>query len=279
MKAIHLVTALQNGAKRISVGLVVAAALLHHSARANQAGEDFPNPAPINLGSAASFGVLAGSTVTNTGLTVVDGDLGVNPGTAVTGFPPGIVKGTIHAGDATAAQAQADLTVAYDDAAGRAPDQIFTDGFDLGGQILSSGVYNDPTSLFLTGTLVLDGQGNPDAIFIFQTGSTFITSSGSLVTLIGGAQACNVFFQVGSSATLGTNTAFAGNILALTSITLNTGASIDGRALARNGAVTLDTNASTVCDVVPESSSMLLLLFGGAVLFAFRGVLSHRNAP
>jgi hypothetical protein len=200
-------------------------------------------PAQVALGSASSFAVLAGTTVTNTGPSAITGNLGVSPGTAVTGFPPGTVAdGAIHAGDAVAAAAETDLTTAYNDAAGRAPDQNLT-GQDLGGQTLTAGVYMFDSSAGLTGTLTLDGQGNPNAVFIFQIGSTLTTASASNVVFTNGARACNVFWQVGSSATLGTTTSFAGNILALTSITATTGVSVDGRLLALNGAVTLDTNA------------------------------------
>jgi hypothetical protein len=201
--------------------------------------------APVGLGTADSFSVLAGSTVTNTGPSEVNGDLGVSPGAAVVGFPPGIVNGTVHAADADAAQAQADLTIAYDDAAGRTPTQGLT-GTDLGGLTLTDGTYFFSTSAQLTGTVTFDAQGDPNAVFIVQIGSTLTTASASSVSVVNGADACNVYWQVGSSATLGTDTAFRGNILALASITLNTGATIeDGRALARNGAVTMDTNVIT----------------------------------
>jgi len=200
------------------------------------------------LGTAASFAVLAGSTATNTGDTVVTGDLGVWPGSAVTGFPPGIVTGTIYEADAIAQQAQSDLTTAYDDLAGQACDLDLTDQ-DLGGLTLTPGVYCFDTSAQLTGVLELDAEGDPDAVFVFRIGSTLTTASNSSVSMLNSADPCNVFWQVGSSATLGTDTAFAGSILALTSITLNTGADIDGRALARNGAVTMDTNRiSNVCE-------------------------------
>ncbi|HVF52277.1 MAG TPA: ice-binding family protein [Actinomycetota bacterium] len=203
------------------------------------------NPGRVVLGTADSFAVLAGTTVTNTGPTVVTGDLGVSPGNAVTGFPPGVVQsGTIHAGDAVAAQAQQDLAAAYNDAAGRACNTVLT-GQDLGGLTLTQGVYCFASTAQLTGTLTLDAQGNPDAVFIFQIGSALTTASGSRINLINGAQACNVFWQVGSSATLGTTTQFAGTIMALTSITANTDANILGRALARNGATTLDSNDIT----------------------------------
>jgi Ice-binding-like len=201
--------------------------------------------APVGLGTADSFAVLAGSTVTNTGPSEVNGDLGVSPGSAVVGFPPGIVNGTVHAANADAAQAQADLTIAYDDAAGRAPTQDLT-GTDLGGLTLTDGTYSFSTSAQLTGTVTFDAEGDPTAVFIVQIGSTLTTASDSVVSLVNGADACNIFWQVGSSATLGTDTDFQGSILALTSITLNTGATIeDGRALARNGAVTLDDNVIT----------------------------------
>lgn len=195
-----------------------------------------------SLGTAESFAVLGGSTVTNTGPSSITGNLGVSPGTAVTGFPPGVVTGTIHSADAVALQAQADVTTAYLDLAAQACDVDLT-GDDLGTLTLTAGVYCFPsTSAQLTGDLVLDAEGDPDAVFIVQIGSTLTTASNSSVVLINGAQPCNVFFQVGSSATLGTATAFVGNVLALASITLTTGASLSGRALAQTGAVTLDTN-------------------------------------
>lgn len=199
------------------------------------------------LGQAGSFAVLGGSTVTNTGASSIIGDVGVSPGTAITGFPPGVVVGgTIRSNDAVAIQAQSDLTAAYNNLAGQAFNTDLT-GTDLGGLTLTAGVYRFSTSAQLTGTLNLDAQGNAGAIFIFQIGSTLTTASNARVLLINGGQNCNVYWQVGSSATLGTASAVAGNILALTSITLNTGASLSGRALARNGAVTLDTNNVAVC--------------------------------
>ncbi|MEU9837555.1 ice-binding family protein [Streptosporangium sp. NPDC048047] len=217
-------------------------------------------PAPVPLGTAANFAVLAGTTVTNTGATVVTGDLGVSPGSAVTGFPPGVVVGTTHQADAAAAQAQLDLTAAYTDAAGRTPDATIPT--ELGGTTLTPGVYNSASGTFeITGNLTLDAQGDPNAVFIFQMASTLVTASASTVTLIGGAQACNVFWQVGSSATLGTGSSFAGNILALTSITVTTGVTVNGRTLARNGAVTLDTDRITrsVCQVVPPRTTSTAL--------------------
>jgi hypothetical protein len=203
--------------------------------------------APVGLGTADSFAILAGQTVTNTGPSTVNGDLGVSPGTAVTGFPPGTVNGTVHAADAVAGQAQLDLTTAYNDAAGRTPPAAVT--ADLGGQRLTSGVYNSATSLGLTGALTLDAQGDPNAVFVFQAGSTLTTASASHVNLVNGAQACNVFWQIGSSATLGSASVFTGNILALTSIAINNGVTVNGRALARNGSVTLidDTITAAHC--------------------------------
>jgi cell division septation protein DedD len=211
--------------------------------------------APVGLGTSGSFAVLAGTTVTNTGPSSISGDLGVSPGTAVTGFPPGIVSnGTIHSADGVAAGAQSDLTTAYDDAAGRSP-TASVPGFIGAGQTLAPGVYKASSSLDVGGSLTLDGGGDPNAVFIFQAPSTLITDSASNVILTNGAQACNVFWQVGSSATLGTNSGFTGSILALTSISVNTGDTIAGRALARNGAVTLDddTITSPTCASAPPT--------------------------
>lgn len=193
------------------------------------------------LGAAASYSVLGGSTVTNTGPTVLNGDLGVSPGTAITGFPPGTTAGATHAGDAQAAQAKLDLLTAYSAAAALTPTATLAG--DIGGQTFGPGVYNSASSLGITGTVTLDARGDPNAVFTFQMGSTLITASASNVKLINGAKASNVFWQVGSSATLGTTTSFAGTIMALASITVTTGVTVDGRALALNGAVTLDSNA------------------------------------
>jgi len=199
------------------------------------------------LGTAGNFAVLAGSTVTNTGATHITGELGVSPGTATTGFPPGVVTGgTIHQNDAVAQQAQSDLTTAYNALAGLPCGTVLT-GQDLGGQTLTAGTYCFATSAQLTGTLTLDAQGNPNAQFIFQIGSTLTTASNSLVQVINGGQNCNVYWQVGSSATLGTATTLVGNVLALTSITATTGANVSGRLLSRNGATTLDSNNVGIC--------------------------------
>jgi hypothetical protein len=201
--------------------------------------------APV-LGSAQSFAVLGASTVTSTGATAITGNLGVSPGLAITGFPPGdVIGGAIHAGDAVAQAAQADVAVASGVLAAEACGTDLT-GKDLGGLTLAPGVYCFSSSAQLTGPLVLDAGGHADAVFVFQIGSTLTTASGASVRVINGGDPCGVFWQVGSSATLGTGTAFAGNIFALASITLTTGASVSGRALARTGAVTLDTNAVSV---------------------------------
>lgn len=220
-----------------------------------------------SLGSAQSFAVLGASTVTNTGPTVITGNLGVSPGSAVTGFPPGtVVAGSIHAADAAALAAQNSVVTAYNSLASQACTQDLT-GQDLGGKTLTPGVYCFASSAQLTGTLTLNAQGNAAAVFIFKIGSTLTTASGSSVSLINGGSLCNVFWQVGSSATLGTATSFVGNILALTSITMTTAANLTGRALARNGAVTLDSNTingtcltalpPTVCPVIALSPATL----------------------
>jgi hypothetical protein len=228
-----------------------------------------PAAAAVSLGTAASFGVLGGSAVTNTGATIVNGDLGVSPGSSVTGFPPGVVVGgTIHSNDATAMQAQNDLTTAYNAVAGT-PCTADLTGLDLGGMTLTPGVYCFSSGAQLTGTVTLNALGNTNASFLFKIGSTLTTASSSRVLLANGATSCNVFWQVGSSATLGTTTSFAGNILSLTSITLTTGANLSGRALARNGAVTTDTNTITPCGPgisdIPLLSGKLLLLLAAAI--------------
>ena len=225
----------------------------------------------ITLGTAGSYVVLAGSTVTNTGPSVLNGSLGVSAGSAVTGFPPGLVNGTINKANGPAAQAQSDLTAAYNAAMGLSPTATLT-GKDLGNMVLTPGVYFFASSAQLTGTLTLNNLGNPNALFVFQIGSTLTTASSSSVIFSSSLADPNVFWQVGSSATLGTTTAFQGNILALTSITLNTGATIGcGSALARNGAVTLDSNkigggCGSSNTTVPEPGTMGLLGTGLTIL-------------
>ena len=195
----------------------------------------------VPLGAAENFAILGGSTVTNTGTTIITGNLGLSPGSSVTGFPPGVVlNGAIHINDALANQAHADAFTAYTKLAGETSTANLT-GMDLGGMILTPGIYRFNSSAQLTGTLTLNTGGDPKAPFHFLIGSTLTTASNSLVTLLGGPDQ-NIFWQVGSSATLGTGTRFVGSIVALTSITLTTGVTLDGRALAINGAVTLDTN-------------------------------------
>ena len=202
--------------------------------------------APPNLGTAGSFAVLAASTVTNTGLSAINGDLGLSPGTAVTGFPPGMLAGTQHIADPTSAQAQLDLTAAYNDAAGRTVGAIMLAG-NLGGMTLAPGLYKSTSSLEISsGDLTLDAKGDASAVYIFQMGSTLVTTVGRKVILAGGAQAANIYWQVGSSATLGVSSVFKGTIMAMASITATTGASVEGRLLARTAAVTLDNNVVNV---------------------------------
>jgi hypothetical protein len=205
-------------------------------------------PTTINLGTAAAASVLAGTGVTNTGSSVLALDVDTYPTLAITGFPPGETLGTLRSGGAVAQAAQTDLTTAYNAAASATSTNNET-GVNLGGQTLTSGVYTASSGMTLNGPLPLILSGTAASVFIFQAGSTLITGTSASVVLTGGATACNVFWQVGSSATIGTTTTFVGNILALTSITVNTGASVDGRALASNGAVTLQDNAfaSPIC--------------------------------
>ena len=220
----------------------------------------------VNLGTASGFAVLAGSTITNTGTTTIHGDVGLDPGSAITGFGSVVLDGTTHVNDVTAIGATVDLAAAYTDAAGRTPDTSYSVPTDLTGTLVS-GVYQaSGTSFGIPGDLTLDGDGDPNAVWIFQAGSTLITTAGSRIILTNGAQAGNVFWQVGSSATLGADSNLAGSILALTSISLNAGATVDGRVLAQNGAVTMIGNLVTV----PEPGSTLLSGFGMAGLFAFR---------
>ena len=202
----------------VTVGLVV----LSHASAAP--------PTTIDLGTAASASVLANSGVTNSGNSLLDHDVDSATG-AIAGFPPGVTAGTLHLGDTTALDAQTDLSSAYNTAATETPTGDVT-GIDLGGKTLTPGVYNATASMSLTGTLPLTLNGPSDAVFVFQAGTTLITGANASVVLMGGVQACNVYWQVGTSATVDASTAFSGNILAADSITLNSGASLDGRALA-----------------------------------------------
>jgi Ice-binding-like len=223
------------GGKTFRVGLLVLSSLF----TLLFASSAFGAPATVGLGTAASFSVLGGSTVTNTGPTTMFGDLGLSPGSSVTGAPH--VLGQTHVDDAVAIGAKNALTAAYNDAASRPANG--SAGTDLAGQTFSPGVRTASSSLLLSsGSVTLDAQGDPNAVFIFQIGSTLITGSNTSVSLVNGAQACNVFWQVGSSATFGTGTRFAGTVMASASITANTAATIHGRLLARTAAVTLDTN-------------------------------------
>jgi serine protease AprX len=231
----------------------------------------------LALGTAESFAVLAGTTVTNTGPSTITGNLGLSPGTAVTGFGPGTVIGTTYAADPIALKAQSDLTIAYDDAAARAP--AVSAPAELGGRTLTPGVYHNPSALGLTGTLTLDAQGDANAAFVFQAESTLTTAPASQVRLVNGAQACNVFWKVGSSATLGTGTEMAGNILALTSISSAGGVALHGRALARNGAVTLigDTITAAHCATGAGASAPASGLAVAAALAAEPGIGANQH--
>jgi len=209
--------------------------------------------APLPLGTATSFSVLAGAGITNTGPTTIAGDIGTFPTPTESGLGSVTLGGTDHAGDAVTQQAKTDLTTAYNTAVGSGPPTSVAT--ELGGTILTPGVYNSPT-LGITGTLTLDTLGDPNAVFIFQTASTLITASNSSVIVLNGAQACNVYWQIGSSATLGVNSHLIGSVLASTSITATTGATIQGRLLAENGAVTLDSNTITnnTCASLPTTT-------------------------
>ena len=231
-------------------GLIAVVLLISTSVVASAA------PTNVDLATATPFAVLAGSTITNTGPSTIAGSIGLSPGSAVTGFPPGIVTaGTTHAADAVALQAKTDLTAAYVDAAARTP--FTTTTSDLAGDNLAPGVYKATSSMSLTGSVTLNGGGDPNAVFIFVAGSTLITSSSSHVVLTHDAQSCHVFWVVGSSATLGTGSSFVGSILALTSISATSGVTIDGRLLARNGAVSLDSDVITrpFCATVATTTS------------------------
>jgi hypothetical protein len=204
------------------------------------------NQTTIAMGAAANLAVLAGSSITNTGSTTVTGDIGLSPGSSIGGFPPGTLIGTQHINDATANQAKLDLTSAYNDAAGRTCTDIVTLAGNIGGLTLTPGLYKSTSSLAISsGDLTFDAKGNASAVFIIQIASSFTTTSGRKVILSGGALASNIFWQVGSSATFGTTSVFKGTVMAMQSITFDTGATLDGRALARTGAVVMAGNTIT----------------------------------
>ncbi len=228
----------------------------------------------VDLNSAAGFAVLAGAGITVAGAvdsTTITGDIGSHPTPTITGLGNVVLHGVNHAGNAVTEAAKDDLVTAYNDAVGRPADFDYADGTTLP-SLLAPGVHKGAGSLTVTGDITLDALGDPASVWIIQANSTLITGSNSTVTLTGGALAGNVFWQVGSSATLGTGTEFVGTIMALTSITVNTGAEIDGRLLARNGAVTLDSNIVTV----PEPGSILL---GGLGLLALMRRRRRLAAP
>jgi hypothetical protein len=203
--------------------------------------------ADVALGSANNFAVIAGSSVTNTGATIITGDLGLSPGTSIGGFPPGILNGTLHINDATANQAKVDIIAAYNDLAARVATDIVTLSGNIGGLTLTPGLYKSTSSLAISsGYLTFDALGDSSAIFIIQIASTLTTNPGRQVILSGEAQASNIFWQVGSSASFGTTTSFKGTIIALESITFDTGAELEGRASARNGSVTMEGNTFVV---------------------------------
>jgi hypothetical protein len=237
--------------KKLLFGIIIASAVLIAGCKKDNSTPANPVVIPVQttvqatvtLGSLSTFAVLAGSSITNTGATSITGDLGLSPGTSVGGFPPGILVGTKHVNDVSSTQAKLDLTAAYNDLAGRTATDIVTLSGNIGGLTLTPGLYKSTSSLAVSsGDLTFDAKGNASAIFIIQIASSLTTTSGRKVFLSGGALASNIFWQVGSSATFGTTSVFKGNVLALQSITFDTGASIDGKALARTGGVTMAGN-------------------------------------
>jgi hypothetical protein len=200
--------------------------------------------ASVPLLTASNYAVLGGSAITSTGATTITGDLGLSPGTSIGGFPPGILTGTQFINTGTSAQAKLDLTAAYNDAAGRTSTDIVTLSGNIGGLTLTPGLYKSTSTLSISsGDLTFDAKGNSGAVFIIQIASSLTTTSGRQVILSGGASASNIFWQVGSSATFGTTSVFKGTVMAMQSITFNTGATLDGRALARTGGITMAGNA------------------------------------
>src|SRR6185295_19368267 len=204
------------------------------------------NPAVVSLGTSSGIAILAGSGITNTGATNITGDLALSPGTSVGGFPPGILTGTQHINDNIATQSKLDLTAAYNDVAGRTSTDIVTLSGNIGGLTLTPGLYKSTSSLAISsGDLTFDAKGNANAVFIIQIATTLTTTSGRKVILSGGALSSNIFWQVGSSATFGTTSVFKGTVMAMQSITFNTGATLDGKALARTSGITMAGNTVT----------------------------------
>jgi hypothetical protein len=235
--------------------------------------------ATVNLGTTSNFAILAGQTITNTGTTTINGDVGVHPGSTFDDVGTATINGTLHLDDGVAEEAKSDLVTAYNDAAGRTP--FTTIGTELGGETLTPGVYRSGTFEIAAGqTLTLDAQGDPDAVFIFQASSSLVTFANSNVSLINGARFCRVFWQVTSSATLGVDSTFAGHIFALTSIEVQSGAEVQGQLLAREGSVTLDGNVITngLCPAmalggisITKSASPTALTSGpGPVTYTYR---------
>lgn len=218
-------------------------------------------PPIVRLGTGSNFAIIAGSGITIAGAvhsTTITGDIGTFPNTSIIGLGNAILHGINHAGDAVTQNAKNDLITAYNDAAGRTTNTTAVNNLNLTKRILFSGIYSNANSLFLSGALTLNALGNPDAVWVFRVRSTLVTASNSKVILINGAQACNVFWQVGNSVTLGTGSDFAGNILTLNSITLNAGARVNGRIFARNGTVTLNANSiSQFTTWVPDYTYIL----------------------
>lgn len=197
----------------------------------------------VDSGQASYFAVLSGSSITNTGETYITGDIGLSPGTSVDGFPPGELVGVLRINDNISNQAKLDLTAAYNDAAGRTSKDMVSLSGNIGGLTLTPGLYKSTSSLEISsGDVTFDAQGDEDAVFVIQIASSLTTTPGRKVILSGDAQASNIFWQVSSSASFGTTTVFKGTVMALESITFDTGATLDGKALARNGSVTLDAN-------------------------------------
>jgi len=239
--------------KKLLAILAIASVVLTSACKKEETNVNTDNPitiplqttvqAGISLAGADNFAILAGSAITSTGATTVTGDLGLSPGSSVGGFPPGILNGTLHINDAAVNQAKLDLTAAYNDAAGRSSTDIVTLSGNIGGLTLTPGLYKSTSSLAISsGDLTFDAKGNANAVFIIQMASTLTITSGRQVILSGGALASNIYWMVGSSATFGTTSVIKGTVLAMQSVTFNTGATLDGRALTRTGGVTLASN-------------------------------------